>query len=163
MSVLCDLTRPASYPLLWAHWGQKLLTPQLRCCGCPVSVKGWLWGLRTERKTVRGLPWWLGGKESAAICKRRVQSLVQEDPTCCRAAKPMHACVLSRFSRVRLSVTLWTMACQAPMSLGFSRQEYWSGLPFPSPACAPQLLSLCSRVWEPQLLEPAHPRACAPQ
>ena len=41
--------------------------------------------------------------------------------------------LLSHFSRVRLSVTLWTMACQAPLSMGFSRQEYWSGLPFPSP------------------------------
>ena len=30
-------------------------------------------------------------------------------------------------------VTLWTIACQAPLSMGFSRQEYWSGLPFPSP------------------------------
>ena len=28
---------------------------------------------------------------------------------------------------------LWTVACQAPLSMGFSRQEYWSGLPFPSP------------------------------
>ena len=29
--------------------------------------------------------------------------------------------------------TPWTIACQAPLSMGFSRQEYWSGLPFPSP------------------------------
>ena len=29
--------------------------------------------------------------------------------------------------------TPWTVACQAPLSMGFSRQEYWSGLPFPSP------------------------------
>ena len=31
------------------------------------------------------------------------------------------------------SATLWTIACQAPLSMGFSRQEYWSGLPFPPP------------------------------
>ena len=37
------------------------------------------------------------------------------------------------FSRVRLSVTPWTAAYQAPPSMGFSRQEYWSGLPSPSP------------------------------
>ena len=37
-------------------------------------------------------------------------------------------CVLSCFSRVRLFVTLWTVARQAPLSMGFSRQEYWSGL-----------------------------------
>ena len=36
-------------------------------------------------------------------------------------------------SRVRLFVTPWTVAYQAPLSIRFSRQEYWSGLPFPSP------------------------------
>ena len=41
--------------------------------------------------------------------------------------------VLSHFSYVRLGVTLWTVACQAPLSMGFSRQGYWSGLPFPTP------------------------------
>ena len=41
--------------------------------------------------------------------------------------------LLSHFSRVRLSVTPWMAAHQAPPSLGFSRQEHWSGLPFPSP------------------------------
>ena len=34
-------------------------------------------------------------------------------------------------------VTPWTVACQAPLSMGFSRQEYWSGLPFPSPGDLP--------------------------
>ena len=46
-------------------------------------------------------------------------------------------CMLSRFSHVRLSVTLWASMCQAPLSLGFSRQEYWSGLPFSSPGNLP--------------------------
>ena len=41
--------------------------------------------------------------------------------------------LLSRFSRVRLCATPETTAHQAPQSLGFSRQEHWSGLPFPSP------------------------------
>ena len=40
-------------------------------------------------------------------------------------------------SCVWLFVTLWTVACQAPLSMGFSRQEYWSGLPFPSPGNLP--------------------------
>ena len=44
-----------------------------------------------------------------------------------------YACVLSCFSRVRLFATLWTIARQTPLSMGFSRQEYWSGLLFPSP------------------------------
>ena len=41
--------------------------------------------------------------------------------------------LLSRFSRIRLLVTSWTAAYQAPPSMGFSRQEYWSGVPLPSP------------------------------
>ena len=41
-------------------------------------------------------------------------------------------CVLNCFIRVRLYVKPWTVAHQAPLSMGFSRQEYWSGLSFPS-------------------------------
>ena len=40
-------------------------------------------------------------------------------------------------SRVQLFATPWTIACQAPPSMGFSRQEYWSGLPSPSPGDLP--------------------------
>ena len=40
-------------------------------------------------------------------------------------------------SRVQLFVTLWSIAHQAPLSMGFSRQEYWSGLPFSSPGDLP--------------------------
>ena len=47
------------------------------------------------------------------------------------------SCMLSHFSHVQLFVTLWTAACQAPLSMGFSRQEYWSGLPCPSPGDLP--------------------------
>ena len=45
----------------------------------------------------------------------------------------MHASMLSRFSRIWLYVTLWTLAHQAPLSMGSSRKEYWSGLPCPPP------------------------------
>ena len=45
----------------------------------------------------------------------------------------MHACVLSRFSCLQLCTTLGTAACQASLSMGFSRQEYWSALPWPPP------------------------------
>ena len=41
--------------------------------------------------------------------------------------------LLSHFSHVQFCATLWTAALQAPLSTGFSRQERWSGLPFPSP------------------------------
>ena len=46
-------------------------------------------------------------------------------------------CMLCRFSRVQLFVTPWTVAHQVPLSMGFSRQEYWSGLPFPTPVDLP--------------------------
>ena len=70
--------------------------------------------------------------------------------------------LLSLFSLVAQScptlVTPWTVACQAPLSMGCSRQEYWSGLPFPSPGDLPnpgieprspalQADSLPTRLW----------------
>ena len=42
-------------------------------------------------------------------------------------------------SHAQLFATLWTVACQAPLSMGSSRQECWSGLPFPSPGDLPSL------------------------
>ena len=44
---------------------------------------------------------------------------------------------MKSLSRVRLFATPWTVAYQAPLSMEFSRQEYWSGLPFPSPGDLP--------------------------
>ena len=40
-------------------------------------------------------------------------------------------------SHVQVFITPWTVACQAPLSMGFSRQGYWSGVPFPSPGDFP--------------------------
>ena len=45
--------------------------------------------------------------------------------------------VLSHFSYAQLFATLWTVAHQASLSMGFSRQEYWSGLPCPLPGDLP--------------------------
>ena len=45
--------------------------------------------------------------------------------------------MLSRFSCVQLLATIWTVACQFPLSMGFSRQAYWSGLPRPPPGDLP--------------------------
>ena len=47
--------------------------------------------------------------------------------------------MLGCFSCIQLFETLWTVARQAPLSMGFSRQEYWSGLPFPPPGDFPVL------------------------
>ena len=75
--------------------------------------------------------------------------------------------MLSHFSRVQLCATLWTTARQAPLSMGFFRQEYWSELPCPprgdcpnpgieaSSLASPELASgffITSAMWEyPQL------------
>ena len=61
--------------------------------------------------------------------------------------------MLSRFRRVRLCVILWTAACPAPLSMEFSGQEYWSGLPSPPPGDLPipgiELTSLLSNLhWQ---------------
>ena len=61
-------------------------------------------------------------------------------------------CVLNRCSCVRLFVSLWTVACQDPLSMGFSRQEYWSGFPCPPPGDLPAQglnpLLLCLLHWQ---------------
>ena len=71
--------------------------------------------------------------------------------------------VVQSFSRVRLFVTPWTLAHQGPLSMGFSRQEYWSGLPFSFPGDLPEpeikLTSptLAGRFFTPEL-PGKHPR-----
>ena len=52
---------------------------------------------------------------------------------------PLCVCMLSHFSHVQIYATLWTVAHQAPLFMRFSRQEYWSGLPWPTPADLPHL------------------------
>ena len=54
-----------------------------------------------------------------------------------RKCTSLYGLMLSHFSRVQLFVVLWTIARQASLSMGFSRQEYWSGLPFPLPGDLP--------------------------
>ena len=49
----------------------------------------------------------------------------------------MHACMLNRFSHVQLFATLWTVNRQAPLSMGFPRQEYWRGWLLPPPGDLP--------------------------
>ena len=49
----------------------------------------------------------------------------------------LHVCMLSYFTRVQPFATPWTVVHQGPLSVGFSRQEYWSGLSCPSPGDLP--------------------------
>ena len=53
-------------------------------------------------------------------------------------------------SRVRLFATPWTAVHQAPPSMGFSRQEYWSGVPLPSPILGVDLLNVRARAFQLQ-------------
>jgi len=69
-------------------------------------------------------------------------------------------CMLSHFSSISLFVTPWTVAHQAPLSMGFSRQEYWSGLPsflqgiFPTQELNPCLF--CLLHWQAGSLPLSH-------
>ena len=65
----------------------------------------------------------------------------------------MHRACVCVLSGVRLFATPWTVVCQAPLSMGFPRQEYWRGLPFPAPGDPPNpgiepvsLVSLAGRL-----------------
>ena len=61
------------------------------------------------------------------------------------------ACVLSRFRRVQLFVTLGATAYQVPLSMGFSRQKYWSRLPCPSPGDLPNSATESASLMSPAL------------
>ena len=65
----------------------------------------------------------LTGSQTSAVSAVLFSS--KHDAAAAAAAKSL--------SRVRLSATPWTAACRAPPPMGFSRQEYWSGVPLPSP------------------------------
>ena len=79
------------------------------------------------------------------------------------APNQLRACVLSRFSPVQLCVTPWTVAHQAPLSMEFSRQEYWSGFPFSSPGDLPDpeiepFCLLCLLHWQASSLPGEPPK-----
>ena len=77
-------------------------------------------------------------KRLSTMRETQVLSLGWEDPL--EKEMAIHSwvlCVLSCFSRVRLFATPWTKACQAPLFMGFSRQQHWSVLPFLSPGDLP--------------------------
>ena len=64
---------------------------------------------------------------------------------------------MKSLSRIQLFVTPWTVAYQAPLFMGFSRQEYWSGLLFPSPGDLPNPgIELRSPAWQADSLPLRH-------
>ena len=81
-------------------------------------------------------------------------------------------CMLVHFSRVQLFVILWTIVHQSPLSMGFSRHEYWSGLPcppsgdLPSPGIKPASLTspaLTGRFFTTSATWEAHTKHREPQ
>ena len=138
--------------------------------GASFSSQEWLhWGVEDHAAGQRAsLPQWeedlstvLSGASSktevvcqSASCEmlgwmnHKLESRLQGEIT--TSDMQMHACMLCRFSCAQLFATLWTIARQALLSMGFSRQKYWSGLPFPSPGDLPvpgiKLSSLTSPV-----------------
>ena len=83
------------------------------------------WGNHGERSLLGYSPW--GGKESDMT--EQLTLLVSHHTSDNSDSKFSS---VQSLSHVRLCVTLWTLACWARLSVGFSRQEYWRGLPYPS-------------------------------
>ena len=104
-----------------AHWGLQLLS----CCPITLRPLGhqFLPGLKwsTVKKVHPFLP--------LSLERTHITSL-----TFCWQQWVIRPCLLSSFSPV---ATPWTVACQAPLSIGFPRQEYWRELPLPSPGGLP--------------------------
>ena len=102
------------------------------CCQIFISVSCWTRTLRDRGQ--------LCSQHVCAICTKKTLSMASDSVNLWKAMlhKQVLPCLLlllllSCFSRVRLLVTPRTAAHQAPPSMGFSRQEYWSGVPLPSP------------------------------
>ena len=69
----------------------------------------------------------------------------------------IYVCALSCFSHVQFFVTPWTVARQVPLSMGFSKQKYWSGLPVPSPGDLPDTgIEPVSPIWQAGSLPLSH-------
>ena len=115
-----------------SSWGPDLVGhPRVRqlvalCLESPVSLGLCGLGPLPVPEPLRCLP--LCGQDSSAPHSLLLQPFCL---VCCWVNITL--LLLSRFSRVQLCATPWTAPHQAPPSLGFSRQEHWSGLPFPSP------------------------------
>ena len=125
---------------VWAPWekpwafGRFWVRPQVQCTAesCAFHFHaGWL---KPHDGWWQQVQWPLSGwHEDQGSTNWRDQAW--EEGEC--MALIYSVCVLSRFSRGLLIATPWTVACQAPLSMGFPRQEYWSGLPCPPPGDLP--------------------------
>ena len=106
------------------------------------SYKHWELGMETSKKQVNNEM----SNEISADEKCKVKKLKSK----CFTGTNVHVCAMSAVSRVQLFVISWTAALLAPPSLGFSRQENWSGLPFPTAGYFP------TQWWNLSLLRLLH-------
>ena len=96
----------------------------------PGAAKSWTW-LSDWTTTITQSIFAFNRKQFSSFCDLREKSLLIGDRFV------LLACMFSYFSCVWLFVTPWTIACQAPLSMELSRQEYWNGLPCPPPGDLP--------------------------
>ena len=109
-----------SVPLVTSLGLEVFSRCDMLCTPCPGSIRTW------------------AAQEQDGVTQEEEMPLAHWSP-----GSKADLCKPSRFSHVRLFVTPWTVGCQAPLSMGFSRQEYWSGLPFSPPGDLPN-----PRIWE---------------
>ena len=131
-----DLKVPKWNILESPHW--------LHCPSISNPVRSWWWAcdypvhgskvadVEVQAASPHTLGWsWVGGGWVGNLSGPNYQCVLR------KGKWVLIFCALSHCNCVRLFATLWTVACQAPLTMGFSRQEYWNGLPCTSPGHLP--------------------------
>ena len=125
---------PSHKPMVQTNYNYELSSHPISNTQCDFfpgpGIRSWIRATNVQSCSVApDLP--LGISPPVTFKKEVSYSAPQQDSGC------KAGLVLSHFSHVRLFATLWTVARQAPLLVGLSRQEYWSELPFPSPGDVP--------------------------
>ena len=105
-------------------WGSDYLHQDSSCGSWVFWIRAFLWRVKCDL-TGRNSSWTSAGAS--------IPGSVPSPSGAPYSVSLFGMCESKLLSRVRLFATPWTVACQTPPSMGFSRQECWSGLPLPSP------------------------------